>query len=69
MNRQMPSKGSDPSKHNRSVAKAKLLVKDCNEALARPNVPKNLRTIIKHYKSEYTKAKKRKSFTGFVLAG
>lgn len=68
MNRQMPSKGSNPSKHNLSVAKAKLLVKDCNEALARPHVPANLRTIIKHYKTEYSKAKNRKSFSGFVRA-
>jgi hypothetical protein len=65
----MPSKGGNPSKHNLSVAKAKILVNDCNEALSRPNLPTHLRAIIKHYKREYTQAQKRKTFSGFVLAG
>jgi hypothetical protein len=69
MNRQMPSKGRDPRKHNLSVAMAKELVNDCKEALARPNLPGNLRTIVKHYKNDYSTAKNRKTFSGFVLAG
>jgi hypothetical protein len=64
----MPSKGIDPSKHNLYVARSKSLVNDCKEALSRPNMPRNLRTIIKHYKTEYSKGKNRKSFSGFVRA-
>jgi hypothetical protein len=65
----MPSKGGNPAKHNRSVAMANVLIKDCKEALSRPNVPTNLRTIIKGYQKQYSKAKHKTTFSGFVLAG
>lgn len=69
MNRNMPSKGGNPIKHNRSVAMAKVLVNDCKEALARPNVPPHLRSILKSYESTYREAGRKKNFSGWVLAG
>lgn len=47
---------------------ANVLVKDCKEALSRPNIPPNLRTIIKGYQKQYSKAKHKTTFSGFVRA-
>lgn len=69
MNRQMPSKGGDPRKHNRSVFYASIIVKDCKQALSQPNVPPHLRAIVKGYLKTYIQADRRKTASRFVLAG